>query len=139
MTRQREVKEKVPGPISRCVAGVWFSWFIRFVWFRERNKRDKPDRPKKLVSLPLNRPSPHTTLSQDRSRRSIHNTIRDQADPYKIKYPSFFYSTKKIMSQRGLVSNLFGRHLCPVTPGFRKSNGNGLLSAVDALAAPPTL
>ena len=27
MTRQREVKEKVPGPISQRVAGSWFIWF----------------------------------------------------------------------------------------------------------------
>jgi hypothetical protein len=33
MTRQLEVKEKVPGPYSRHVAGIWFIWSVWFVWF----------------------------------------------------------------------------------------------------------
>src|SRR5437899_2529002 len=54
--------EQMLGPISRRVAGIWFSWFIWFVWFlwfvwfREQNKRDKPDRPNKRARLPLNLP-----------------------------------------------------------------------------------
>jgi hypothetical protein len=47
--------------------------------------------------------------------------------------------TKTIMFQLSVVSNLFGRHFCPFAPGFRKSNGNGLLSGFDSLATLPAL
>jgi len=38
-----------------------------------------------------------------------------------------------------IVRNLFGRHLYPFAPGFRKSNSNGLLSALNSLATLPAL
>jgi hypothetical protein len=63
----------------------------------------------------------------------------DQADLEKVECPGFFCPTNKIMSQRSIASNLFGRHLCPFTSGFRKSNGNGLLSAFDSRATLPAL
>jgi len=42
-----------------------------------------------------------------------------------------------IATQRSIVWNLFGRHLCLFASGFRKSDGNGLLSAFDSSAALP--
>lgn len=69
----------------------------------------------------------------------MHDEGMDLVEARKIECPSLFCPTKKIMCQQGIVSNLFRRHLCPFTSGFRKSNGNGLLSGFDSRATLPAL
>ena len=77
--------------ISRCVAGSWSIWVlssirsIQSVWFRrletgQTRQTRAPDR------LPLNRPSPHTTLPPYTSRRSMHDAGRDHPSPYSLRH-----------------------------------------------------
>ena len=100
------------------------------------NERDKtappPDR------LPLNRP----LLTQRSHNPAVVVRFTTQlwtGRPLESRISLFFYPTKEIMSHQSIVSNLFGRHLCPFTPGFRKPNGNGLLSGFDSRATLPAL
>jgi hypothetical protein len=78
---------------------------------REARQTHAPDR------LPLNRP-PLTQRSHNPAVVVRFTTQSWTGRPLEIRISLFFYPTKEIMSHQSIVSNLFGRHLCPFASGF---------------------
>ena len=61
-SRKMGEEHRVPGTMSRRVAGIWFiwsRWSVPCVWFDERERQRQTRAPDRL---PLNGSSPHRTV-----------------------------------------------------------------------------
>jgi len=75
----------------------------------------------------------HNVASLEVEKLYVHHHAGDERDHTPIQ------DNQQSACQQNIDNNLFGRQLCPFRPGFRKSNGNGLLSAFDSFAIFATL
>jgi hypothetical protein len=64
-------ENRVPGTISRRVAGIWFiwsRWSVSLVWFDERERQDRP-------ALQINRPETLFAACPDNSTFTIQHSV----------------------------------------------------------------